>query len=132
MKPETDAHLARADHHREVARALIGPHGLSISRTPPLDWAAVAAFYAAVHFVNAYLWEKLQQDPGDHQTRTAAIARLADLRAIQAPYAYLTGLGYQARYARRFQVARSDVERAVFTNLEQVRGTVLQALGLTP
>ncbi len=52
MTPRTNAHLARAEHHREVARAPIGPLGTGLSQTPPLDWAVVAALYVAVHYVN--------------------------------------------------------------------------------
>ena len=132
MEPRTRAHLARADHHRDVALALIGPVAASLTRPPPLDWAVVAAFYAAVHYVNAYLWETQHWDPGTHQQRAAAVTRTAALRAAAHEYRWLMDLAYQARYVPHFRESRTDIEGAVLSDLEQVRRAVLGALGLTP
>lgn len=44
-------HIARAKHHKEVADYLSGPH---------VDWAAVALFYSALHWVHS----SLADEPG--------------------------------------------------------------------
>jgi len=46
-------HLAQADHNREVARFLTAP--------PRHDWAITAAFYASVHYFEAWLFDQPEQ-----------------------------------------------------------------------
>ncbi len=132
MGSRTQAHLGRAEHHRNVAQVLITQAAASLTQHPPLDWAAVAAFYAAVHLANAYLWETQRYEPGDHRLRSAAIVRASALRAAAPAYESLRALAYQARYASSFTVPRRAIEATVNTDLEQVRRVVLSALGLRP
>src|SRR5687767_9539734 len=98
MRARTSAHLAKAEHHRAVAQALIGSVGCQISQSPPIDWAIIAAFYAAVHYVNAWLWERWQQDPGGHGPRSDAVWLSPELQAAGAAYGTLKDLGWQCRY----------------------------------
>src|SRR3954468_8438875 len=100
MERRTEAHLARADHHRDVALALLTPTASSLTGSPPSDWAVVAAVYAAVHYVNAYLWETQRYEPRDHQARSAAVGRTRQLRPATSSFETSKTLAYQARYAR--------------------------------
>lgn len=62
-------HLDRATRNRELAHVLMAPALSPNMQPPPFDWAVVAAFYAAVHYVNAYLREKQRYEPRDHAGR---------------------------------------------------------------
>jgi len=96
---------------------------------PPLEWAAVAAFYAAVHYVNAFLWERLGQSPGDHRVRRGLVARATALRSVSGAYDALFDLGWHARYTAGFRVRPSAAQQAIRQDLEDVRTAVYQALG---
>jgi hypothetical protein len=71
VEQRTGEHLETAERNRDLARLLLAPsmaaslstHGF---RQPPYEWVAVIVFYAAVHYVNAYLWERLRLEPNDH------------------------------------------------------------------
>lgn len=39
-------------------------------RPPPFEWGAVVAVYAAVHYVNAFLYERLGFTPDGHIEKT--------------------------------------------------------------
>ncbi len=67
MEQKTADCLWTAERNSDLATELLATH----MQTPPFDWAVVIAFYAAVHYVNAYLWERDNRyDPGN--TRIAA------------------------------------------------------------
>ncbi len=97
---------------------------------PPLDWAVVAAFYAAVHYVNAYLWERQRYEPHTHEARENAVARAVEVRAAYDAYARLRGLAYRARYVPLFQISRPNAQGAL-VDLDRVEKTVLAALQVT-
>lgn len=54
MDERTSDHLRTARANRVYALAIVNDDAAS---TTELNWAAVAAFYAAMHAINAYLWE---------------------------------------------------------------------------
>ena len=97
LEQPTQQHLVRARRNRDVADALAGAAAQGIISPPALEWAVVAAFYAAVHYVNAYLWEKLRAEPRDHRERTNMVARVHALRAAFKAYRNLQDLAFQAR-----------------------------------
>ena len=130
LKPETQAHLARAERNRTVARALCDPQQTPTITPPPLEWAAVAAFYAAVHYVHAFLWERLGQNPTDHPMRRRCVAQIAPLKAVVGEYDILSDLAYQARYPRTFQPLAGVVRQGVNQALEAIRRVVCQDLGV--
>ena len=129
MEPRTRAHLQTAARNRNIANALIDPSS-SIVVQPPLDWAVVAAFYAAVHYVNAYLWERQRYEPHTHEARENAVARAVEVRAAYDAYARLRGLAYRARYVPLFQISRPNAQGAL-VDLDRVEKTVLAALQVT-
>jgi hypothetical protein len=131
LKPETEAHLVRGERNRAVARALCDPrHSLGL-QPPPLDWAAIAAFYAAVHYVNAFLWERLSQASGDHRVRRNSVARVTPLNRVLHHYERLTDLGWNARYTATFQPPATDTQDAANARLDAIRNVVYQSLGLS-
>lgn len=98
---------------------------------PPFEWAVVAAFYAAVHYVNAIIWERDRTDPGDHQNRVAEVCTNPALSTAAASYQRLKGLAHKARYAATFRIQESDLSNLLNVDLEAVRRAVLGALGIS-
>jgi len=130
MLGRTVAHLTKADHHRAVAQALIGSAGSQVSQPPPIDWALVAAFYAAVHYVNAYLWERYHKAPGDHSERTWGVQQDSGINACLTSYDFLKDAGYKARYDETYSLSEQDARILPEEDLREVESTILRILGL--
>lgn len=130
MEPKTHDHLETAVRNRDIAMALIDPSFSIAVQPPPLEWVVVVAFYAAVHYVNAYLWQRQRYEPHDHAARENAVARAAEIRTVYESYARLRGFAYRARYVPLFRISRVHAERAL-ADLDRVERTVLAALNVT-
>ncbi len=94
LKPETEDYLARAERNRTVARVFCDPQQNPALQPPPLEWAAVAAFYAAVHYVQALLWERWGLRPTDHPARRGYVVRTQPLRTVLGAYDILADLAW--------------------------------------
>jgi hypothetical protein len=130
VEQRTSQHLGKADHHRDVARALIGQLAPQISQPLPTDWALVAGFYSAVHYVNAYVWETHGYDPGSHPNRTALVGAEPALRTASIAYRRLQDWAYRARYDPGFEPTMQIAENAILRDLEAVRDVARRGLGL--
>lgn len=128
MDPKTTEHLETAARNQELAYALLGPPSPINVHPPPVEWAVVIAFYAAVHYVNAYLWERQRYAPRDHTARRHAVMRVASLRLAEPAYRNLQDLAYRARYQPGIRLSRTEVEQALHVDLQLVEQTVLAAL----
>ena len=95
MNEQTRLFLAAAMRHRTVAPFL---QQSAASEPATREWIVIAAFYAAVHYINAYLSERLGIEPLDHTERSDLVARVADLRQVMREYHRLRVAGYEARY----------------------------------
>ena len=124
MRPRTRDHLDKAARNRRIAIALLDPATTLGVQPPPLDWAVVALFYAAVHYVNAYLWQTRGFASADHRGRQRAVLTAPELRSTAASYLRLRGLADAARYHPRFRPSRSDVEEALRNDLRAVERTI--------
>lgn len=97
----SEEHLAQAEHNESTASALAG--------SGFYDWAATCLFYAALHWVQAYLVRR-GQVPGSHRQREALMRTRPELRSIVDAYRVLKTDSESARYdCRRF--SRDDFER---------------------
>jgi hypothetical protein len=92
---------------------------------PDYRWATIAAFYAAVRYVNAFLFERLDFIPSSHQEREAAIRMFAELRGVLDDYIGLHDAAGPARYSPRFTMAEDQVRTLVDEFLARVRQAVL-------
>jgi hypothetical protein len=132
MELRTRQHLERAERNRAIANALLSfPQSMGLD-PPPLEWAVVVAFYAAVHFVNAFLWEHRRWKPPDHNASSSAVNRDAQLRSASPSYERLRSHAYQARYLQQYHVTATDAGGLVHNDLESVRRVVLRGLGMSP
>jgi hypothetical protein len=98
-------------------------------RPTPWEWVAVVAFYAAVHYVNAYLWEVRQIKPANHGHRGAEIRADARMASCRVSYWTLQDAGYRARYVETYALAEQRARSIVDVDLRLVEATVMQALG---
>jgi hypothetical protein len=100
-------------------------------RPPAFEWAAVIGFYAAVHYVNGYLWEVRRYEPPDHESRNRLVRGDPGLRPCLDAYDRLLEAGFRARYVPGFRLLEQHARELVDVDLGEVRRVVQGALGLT-
>ena len=121
MEQRTQEHLDRADVYRDFANIIRTTQG----GTPAgRNWASIIAFYAAVHYVNAYLWQVARFAPANHESRGAVLDRWPPLNAVTTSYEHLRDAGFRARYLPTYRVAPSLVDRLLDVDLRIVERVV--------
>lgn len=128
MDQQTREHLDLAERNRDLARALLDPYISGALRPSPYEWIAVIAFYSAVHYVSAYLWEKHHEMIEEHPARWRRVRTEGLLRRCSVQYGRLQNAGWNARYTRGFQMSRQDAERLVNLDLANVESVVMAAI----
>jgi len=119
-------HLRIAQRNRELARSLLAQSELE---PEPWEWVAVILFYAAVHYVNAYLWERYHVAPTNHDQRTHGVRYDSALSVCSSSYDILKAHGFHARYNEGFTLSELDARSLLNSELRAVEATVMQALG---
>jgi hypothetical protein len=126
----TDRHIQTAERNCAVALAHLNTQAHAV--TPPAhEWVAVMAFYAAVHYVNGYLWEIRRYAPPDHESRNLLVRGDPVLRSCREEYRRLLDAGFRARYVPGFRMLEQGARDLIEVDLEEVRRIVRGALGLT-
>jgi len=120
----TQAFLHTADENRAVAQRLLSHSDLQPAAR---RWAIAAAFYAAVHLVNAYIWGRLRIEPANHGERQSFVETESVLRTIGIDYRQLQRRGFDARYVPRFVPSEALAITLVTRDLEQIRTVVMMA-----
>ena len=87
------------------------------------------AFHAAVHAVNAYLWEARRYAPGSHGDRWREIQYDPRINGCQQAYSNLNFAGFHARHNETFSIAQQDARALLEVHFRRVEATVMQALG---
>jgi hypothetical protein len=119
-------HLRVAQRNRDLARALLAQSELE---PEPWEWVAVILFYAAVHYVNAYLWERYHLVPKNHAQRTRGVDHDTAISVCSISYEILKNRGFHARYSEWFTFTESDAHALLNNQLRAVEAAVRQALG---
>jgi hypothetical protein len=96
-----------------------------------LDWSATCLFYAAVHYINAYLVKTGRAiprrhtgyDPKKRPGRTNIVQQDPQLSAIYPEYRHLDDESRDARYELK-KVSASDYDRFLFPKLEKIRAYI--------
>ncbi len=88
---------SKQEHIKKAAGNAAFALSLPLSDQTRIDWALVILFYAALHYVEAYL-ATLGQNLRSHTTRDNAVGRDAKLKMIFSEYQDLKFYGYNARY----------------------------------
>jgi arginine utilization protein RocB len=90
--PTKEQHVAKAEGNASFALSL------TLDSTAKIDWALIALFYAALHYIEAYLAATSGIHVRSHETRDRMVARESNLRKIFNEYSDLKYYGYNARY----------------------------------
>lgn len=86
--PHLNEHVQKAEHNEEFVQKI---------PTSCQDWAVAGTFYAALHYVDAYLSLK-NLHPTAHPLRSRFVASIHDLRVIYPDYRILEDVSRDARY----------------------------------
>jgi len=124
MNERSRAFLGTAIRHRTTAEFL---HDSSSVAPTVSEWVVVAAFYSAVQYINAFLWERLGMEPVNHSERSELVQLVADLRPVVAHYRYLRDAAYSARYDPEWRIATNRLSD-VLADLESVATAIVTAL----
>jgi hypothetical protein len=109
--PSEDAHVSAALANAGLARKLLDESYTS--------WAVVLAFYAALHWVEAYL-ARIPAHSTSHKTQDTALATFQDLMPIRSEYEALHTKADRARYNLGTFTA-SEVESLLAIELDTIR-----------
>ena len=125
MQQKTRDHLSTAERNRTVAAFLIDD-----STTQPVstEWAVVAAFYAAVHLVNAFLWERQSIEPLNHEERSRFVFMISELRPIAHVYQRLSINAYHARYTPEYRISLQRARQFIDADLAMIESAVVTSL----
>jgi hypothetical protein len=116
--PTTSEHLARAKQNLCFAESF------DLKTTPYLDWVVTAYFYAALHLVDALLWEKDHLNPDLHEHRRDYVREKWYLRAISSEYRSLKDHSEDARY-RLITMTSSRVEKTIIPLYKAIESHIL-------
>ncbi|HEX7360918.1 MAG TPA: hypothetical protein VF283_10540 [Bryobacteraceae bacterium] len=89
--PSKAEHIAKAEGNEAFASEM------PLTRQPNIDWALVAIFYAAVHYVEAY-FSLSGTHLRSHTTRDRYVGRDPKLKPVFREYSNLKYYAYNARY----------------------------------
>lgn len=126
--PSQIAHVTRAEHNEQFYGAIGAPH------TEYTDWAVVALFYAALHYVDAVLAtgglrENQPGHPQNHRDRLFALAGHPKLTSVNVHYLELYHRSKDARY-RMVQFAPREASRLHDTYYAAVKSHIRAILQL--
>lgn len=88
------------------------------------DWAMTAVYYAALHYVDAFLAQVGIIDPGGHDVRDQEVHRRAELRPIVSSYFRLKSRSRSARYYCT-TYPHSELQRSFEVDLRAIRDRLL-------
>jgi len=103
--------------------------GTSLIEPPPHEWVAVVAFYAAVHYLNGYLFEVRGYVPPNHDSRALLVRGDPVLRQCHPEYQQLWDHGFRARYWRSYRLPEADARALTEVNLVHIASVVMAAVG---
>lgn len=126
MEELTVSHLATARANRGYALAIVQDAESSLVS---LNWAAVATFYSALHFVNGYLWETARLVPANHHERERIIARWPNLAPHSQSFRLLLDYSVRVRYTPGYQIRRSDLSVLLNRHLANIARAIEHTLG---
>ena len=89
--PTRDEHIRKAKHNESFISSF------DLNSTPFLDWVVTAIFYAALHYLDAYLAEN-NKHPGTHQVRNSLFSKDPNLATLWNSYQDLENDSREARY----------------------------------
>jgi hypothetical protein len=107
-------HERKARHDEQFALQF------DLNTTPYRDWVVTALFYAALHYVDAYLAKRWNQHPPKHRTRDSTIGKEVELRKIYNEYALLKNDSINARYLS-YSFGADEVRKTVLPRYGRIK-----------
>ena len=114
-------HLTKSANNETFAGSL------DTSSATGIEWKLTALFYAAVHYIQAYLIGSSKGPITNHSQRDSAIFRDAKIRPIYVDYQELKTHSRDARYEANSGFTTSDVEKQQ-RNLAAIKAEVAKHL----
>jgi len=111
--PSKTEHVTKAEGNETFVS------GIALTAQPNIDWALVVIFYAAVHYVEAYL-SLTGIHLRSHATRDNCVGRDSRLRLIFREYGDLKYYAYNARY-EVMPFSASDVANVALPALDKIK-----------
>lgn len=119
--PDTSAHIKKAEHNERFAAIVRG------QSSEFLDWAVTAYFYAALHYLEAYLAAKpAEKHPTSHGERQSLVANHFSRNSF-AGFSYLKDRSEAARYDTR-QFTLQDVEANLIPKFDTFKNEALSLM----
>jgi hypothetical protein len=98
--------------------------GLNLSIAPTRGWASTTAFYAALHYVEAFFSTRSKHS-ADHRTRDNNMVQHTETMAIYDDFCELKNISTRARYYGRYP-SDNDFQAQVIPALTQVKKEMLK------
>ena len=117
---DKEGHLQKAAHNLSYAKTF------NLNQTKYLDWAAVAIFYTAMHYVDAFLATEGYREFENHGERNKKVEELLD--PISHFYLPLYEAARNARYKPYYKLDSDRLIRFEVTNLAQIEYYILTLL----
>lgn len=114
--PRARDHLRIANNNEQFSQFLI-------SNRVHLDWAVTGMFYAAIHYVEAYLAIQ-NRHSGSHRLRDSSIQHIPELALLYDDYNDLKNDSTQARYYGH-DFTPEEIASRIQTSLNTVRNRIL-------
>jgi hypothetical protein len=93
--PSKNQHLQIAQHNEQFFAAL------DLSSGPARGWASTVAFYAALHYVEAFFGTRAKHS-ADHRTRDNNMVQHTETMSIYDQFCELKNISTRARYHGRY------------------------------
>jgi hypothetical protein len=87
-------------------------------------WASTVAFYAALHYIEAFFFVKGRHSP-DHRTRDGYMIQFTETMNIYDDFCELKAISTRARYHGRYP-DRNDFKMQVMPAFENVKAEMLK------
>ena len=97
---------------------------LDLAHPPVRGWASTAAFYAALHYVEAFFGTKSKHS-ADHRTRDNNMVQHTETMAIYDQFCELKNISTRARYYGRYP-SQVEFKDQVLSALKDVRSEMMK------
>ncbi len=98
--------------------------GLNLSGGPTRGWASTAAFYAALHYVEAFFSTRSKHS-ADHRTRDNNMVQHTETMQVYNQFCELKNISTRARYYGRYPTS-NEFSQQVLPALRDVKAEMLK------
>ena len=124
--PSVSEHLEQAERNESLYKDLCRLYTSAPNYT---EWEVVALFYAALHYVDAWLASSEDVHPRNHAQRTGIVRSNSALNPIWNEYTGLYRMSVLARYEMERPTLR-EVRSLEINDFATIKGHVRSLLGL--